>query len=176
KLKEDKEIPVRIGDLESPQPVFDERQFLHERDSAAAELVEERIRVRAVDVRVRGGPRVPGVVWTGQHVRRHGLEHDPDSIPAHSGPERAVVRPLEVELKTETLAIEVDRGLQVSHDEVRSDRDEVAGHGGAPPLIVLRASCVEPDMAEASFPDPRAANPQQSLPDRPSSSGTTRPA
>src|SRR6267142_4036684 len=124
--KEGKDIPVGIGDRESPQPLIYERQLLYERRTAPAELVEERIRVHAVDVRVRRGPFVPGVVWTGQHVGRDGLEHDADPIPAHSGPKRAVVWTLEVELKAEALAVVGDRGLQVLHDEGRPDRSEIS--------------------------------------------------
>jgi len=41
-LKECKDIPVGIGDLEAPQPSVDERQLLHEQHTALAELVEER--------------------------------------------------------------------------------------------------------------------------------------
>jgi hypothetical protein len=35
-------------------------------------------------------------------------------------------RPLEVELKAEALAVVGDRGLQVLHDEERTDRDEIS--------------------------------------------------
>jgi hypothetical protein len=43
--KEGKDIPVGIGDLEAPQPIIDERQFLHERRAPLAKLVEERVGV-----------------------------------------------------------------------------------------------------------------------------------
>src|SRR5262245_4981836 len=125
-LIEDKDIPIGIGDRESPQPLFYERQRLYERRTAPAKFVEECIRVHAVDVRVRRGPFVPGVVWTGQYVGRDGLEHDADPIPAHSGPERTAVWTLEVELKAEALAVVGDRGLQVLHDEGRPDRREIS--------------------------------------------------
>src|SRR5215471_12903685 len=121
-----------IGNRKAPQPVFYERQLLYERRPEPTELVEERIRVHAVDVRVRRGPFVPGVVWTGRHVGRDGLEHDTDPIPAHTGPERAVLWTLEVELEAETLTVVGHRGLQVLHDEGRPDRHEVY-------LFVLRA-------------------------------------
>src|SRR5262245_15625341 len=47
---EDNDIPVGIGDRESAQPLFYERQRLHERRTAPAKFVEECIRVHAVDV------------------------------------------------------------------------------------------------------------------------------
>src|SRR5262245_50616820 len=125
-LIEDKDISIGIGDRESPQPLFYERQRLYERRTASAELVEERIRIHAVDVRVRRGPFVAGVVWTGQHVGRDRLWHDTDPIPAHSGPERAPVRALEVELEAEAVAVIGDRSLQVLHDEGRPDRHEIS--------------------------------------------------
>src|SRR5437899_6325683 len=102
---EGKHIPVGIDNSKAPQPLLYERQLLYKRRTTPTELVEERIRVHAVDVRVRRGPFVTGVVWTGRHVGRDGLEHDTDPILANSGPEWAIVRTLEVELEAEALAV-----------------------------------------------------------------------
>src|SRR5437870_4744753 len=129
-----KDIPVSIGDLEAPQSLVYERQFLYERHTALAELVEERVGVQGVDVRVPTSPFVPCVVWLWKHVGQDRLEHDADPIPAHSGVVRAVVRTLEVELEAEALAVVGDRGLQVLHDEERADRREISLR-----LFVLRA-------------------------------------
>ena len=59
--KEGKDIPVGIGDLKAPQALVYERQLLYERRTALAELVEERVGVQGVDVRVPTSPFVPGV-------------------------------------------------------------------------------------------------------------------
>src|SRR4249919_1604267 len=88
--KEGKNIPVGIRELEAPQPIVYERQLLDERHTALTELLEERVRVECVDVRVPASPFVPGVVWTWKHVRDDGLEHDADTIPAHAGVVRVV--------------------------------------------------------------------------------------
>src|SRR6185295_10405113 len=60
--EEPQDVPVGIGDRETPQALFDERQLLDERRAAPAELVEERVRVHAVDVRVGRAPFVTSVV------------------------------------------------------------------------------------------------------------------
>src|SRR5437867_233347 len=120
-----KDIPVSIGDLEAPQPLVYERQLLYERHTALAELVEERVGVQGVDVRVPTGPFVPGVVWTRKHVWKDGLEHDADPIPANSGVVRVALWTLEVQLEAEALAVVGDRGQQVAQDDERSDRSEI---------------------------------------------------
>jgi hypothetical protein len=50
------------------------------------ELVEERVGVQGVDVRVPTSPFVPGVVWLWKHVGQYRLEHDADAIPASISP------------------------------------------------------------------------------------------
>src|SRR5262245_41470584 len=125
-LKEGQDIPVGIGDLEAPQPLVYERQLLYERRPPLAELGKERIGVRRVDVGIPTRPFMPSVVWTRKHVGTDGLEHDADPVPAHSGIERAAVWTLEVELEAEALAVVSNRGLQILHDEERSNRNEIA--------------------------------------------------
>src|SRR6185295_10782644 len=125
-VKKGKDIPVGIGDLKAPQPLVYERQLLDERRTAPAELVEERVGVKGVDVRVPTSPFVPGLVWLWKHVGQDRLEHDADAIPAHSGVVRVIARTLEVELKAEALDVIHDRGLQVFHDEERADRREIS--------------------------------------------------
>jgi hypothetical protein len=68
---------------------------------------------------------VAGVIGTWKHVGTDFLEVDADRIPRDFGPERAVVRTLVVELEAEALALEGDRGLQVLHDEVWCNRNEI---------------------------------------------------
>src|SRR5712671_7381473 len=102
-VKEGKDIPVGVSDLKAPQPLVYERQLLDERHTALAELVEERVGVQGVDVRVPTSPFVPGVVWTWKHVGKDRLEHDADPIPAHAGVVRVIAWTLEVELKAEAL-------------------------------------------------------------------------
>src|SRR5262249_54037894 len=84
-LKKGKDIPVGIGDLETPQPIVDERQLLHERHTALAELIEERVRVQRVNVRVPTSPWVARVVRAWKHIGKDFLKHDADPIPAHAG-------------------------------------------------------------------------------------------
>src|SRR5262245_13119105 len=84
KPKESKNIPVGIRELEAPQPLVYERQLLDERHTALAELVEERVGVKRVDVRVPTGPFVAGVVWTWKHIGEDRLEHNADPVPAHA--------------------------------------------------------------------------------------------
>ena len=69
---------------------------------------------------------MPGVIGYGHHLRRDGFEHDPHPIAAHAGPEWTVAWTLEVELEAEAVTVIIDRGLQVSDDEGRSDRREIA--------------------------------------------------
>src|SRR5688572_21746655 len=133
-VKEGKDIPVGIGDLEAPQPVVYERQLLCERGTALAELVEERVGVQGVDVGVPTSPFVTGVVWLWKHVGQNRLEHDADAVPAYSGVVRVVVWTLEVELKAEALDVVRDRDLQVLHYEKRADRREISTR-----LVGLRA-------------------------------------
>ena len=60
--KEGEDIPVSVGDLEAPQTLVYERQFLHERRAPLAELVEERVGVQRVDVRIPTSPFVSAAV------------------------------------------------------------------------------------------------------------------
>src|SRR5262249_549664 len=90
-----------------------------------------------INVRIWRSPFVTAVVWERRHVGGDGLEHDADPIPAHSGPERAVVWTLEVELKAEALAVVGNRSLQVLHDERRPDRREVFVHTFLHPRAAL---------------------------------------
>src|SRR5215216_6389721 len=93
---------------------------------ALAKLVEERVRVQRVDVRIPTSPWMASVIGTWKHVGQNRLEHDADPIPAHSGVVRIAVRTLEVELEAEALAIVGDRRLQVLHDEERTDRNKIS--------------------------------------------------
>jgi len=90
---------------------------------------------------------VAGVIGTWKHVVTNFLEVEGDLISRDPGPERAVVWTLDVELEAEALAVEGDRGLQVLHDEVWCNRNEVCarsslgrpvlgilGHGNAHPI------------------------------------------
>jgi hypothetical protein len=124
--KEGEDIPVGIGDLESPQALVDERQFLHERHTPLAELVEKRVGVQSVDVRIPTSPFVSAAVWTWKHVGKDGLEHDADSVSAHSAVVRVLVWTLEVKLEAEALDVVGDRSLQILHDEERIDRNEIS--------------------------------------------------
>src|SRR6185295_18993805 len=78
-VEEGKDIPVGIGNLKAPQPLVYERQLLYERRTALAELVEERVGVQGVDIRVPTSPFVPGMVWLWKHVGQDRLEHDADT-------------------------------------------------------------------------------------------------
>ena len=124
--KERKDIPVGIGDLEAPQPIIDERQLLHERRASLAELTEKHVGVQCVEVRIPTSPFVSGVVWLREHVWKDGLEHDADSISAYMSVVRVSFRTLEVKLEAESLNIVGDRGLEVLHDEERTDRSEIS--------------------------------------------------
>src|SRR3954469_6380871 len=126
KKKKRKDIAVSIGDLEAPQPTVDQRQLLHERRTALAELFEEHVGVRSVDVGIPTSPFMPGVVWTWQHVWKNGLEHDAGLVAAHPAVVRVILWTLEVQLETEALDVIRDRRLQVLDDEERSDRREVS--------------------------------------------------
>src|SRR4051812_27536586 len=110
-VKEGKDIAVGIGDLKAPQPIVYERQLLYERRTALAELVEQRVGVEGIDVRVPTSPFVPGVIWLWKHVGRDRLEHDADAIPAHAGVVRIVGWTLEVEPEAEALDVVRDRDL-----------------------------------------------------------------
>src|SRR5204863_366615 len=81
------------------EPVVDERQLLHERDTVLAELVEQRVRVQGVNVCVATSPRVAGVVGTWQHVGKNRLEHD-----------AAVVNPPESQAPIAIEAVPAQRG------------------------------------------------------------------
>src|SRR5256885_16881708 len=119
--KEGKDIPVGIGDLEAPQAVIDERQLFHERRTSLLELVEQRVGVQGVDVSIPASPSVPGVVWTGKHLGKDSLEHDADPVPAYVAIVHVFGWALEVQLETEALDVVGDRGLQVLHDEERTN-------------------------------------------------------
>ena len=68
---------------------------------------------------------MPGVVWTRKHVGKDGLEKDADPVAVHVAIVDVAVWTLEVELKAEALDVVRDRGLQVLHDEERTDRNEI---------------------------------------------------
>jgi len=99
KTEEGQEIPVRIGDIESPQPLLYERQLLDKRHIALPEFVEERVRIQGVDVRVPGSPWVAGFVGKWKHVGTDFLEVDADLILRDLAPDRTVVRTLVVDLE-----------------------------------------------------------------------------
>src|SRR5262249_46555943 len=124
-VKEGKDIPVRVSDLKAPQSIIDERKLLHERRAAPAELVEERVGIQSVDICIPASPSVSGGVWLWQYVRKNGLEHDADSVSAHLAVVHVSLRTLEVELKAEALDVVGNRGLEVPHDEERTDGDEI---------------------------------------------------
>src|SRR5262245_61929509 len=105
KSKESKDIPVGIVDFEAPQAVVYERQLFHERHTPLAKLVEERVGVQRVDVRIPTSPPVSSVVWTRKHVGKDGLEKDTDPVSAHLAIVHISVRTLEVELKPEALDV-----------------------------------------------------------------------
>src|SRR5436309_16143839 len=71
--KEGKDIPVGIADFEAPQTVVYERQLFAERHTPLAKLVEERVGIQGVDVRIPTSPRVSGVVGTRKDVGKDGL-------------------------------------------------------------------------------------------------------
>ncbi len=66
--KEGKDIPVGITNLEAPEAIVDERQFLHERGTPLLELLEQSVGVKGIDVGIPASPFVPEVVGTGKHV------------------------------------------------------------------------------------------------------------
>src|SRR5262245_60606340 len=111
--KEGNDIPVAIGDLEAPEALVYERQLLHERRAAPAELVAKHVGVEGVDVGIPASPFVAGAVWTWKHVGKDRLEHDADPVSAHSAVVRVSVWTLEVKLEAEALDIEGDRGLEI---------------------------------------------------------------
>ena len=68
-----------------------------------------------------------GFVGKWKHVGTDFLEVDADLISRDFAPDRAVVWTLVVDLEAEALDVEGDRGLQVLHDEVWCNRNEVSG-------------------------------------------------
>src|SRR5204863_6787100 len=88
-------------------------------------LVEQRVGVPGVDVGIPASPFMPRVVWTWKHVGKDSLEHDADPVPAHAAIVDIVGWTLEVQLEAESLDVVGDRGLQVFHDEERTDGSEV---------------------------------------------------
>src|SRR5438105_14581674 len=58
-----------------------------------------------------------------------GLEHDADRVPAHVAIVHVAWWTLEIQLEAEALDVVGDRGLQVLHDEERTDGSEVHARG-----------------------------------------------
>src|SRR5262249_13788988 len=110
----------------APQALVYKGQLFYERHTAPLELVEERVGVQGVDVRVPTSPFVSSVIWTRKHVGNDGLEHDADPIATHLAVVHVVVWPLEVELEAHVVGVIGRRRLQVFHDEGRTDRNEIS--------------------------------------------------
>src|SRR6184192_3951828 len=73
-------VPVRIHDFETPQLVRVVANRLPERNATGCELLGQRVRIRSINVRVPPGPVMPAGIRRRLHLRRDGLEHEPNAV------------------------------------------------------------------------------------------------
>src|SRR5437763_14797120 len=124
-------VPVRIHDFEPPQLVRVVANRLPERNATGCELLGQRVRIRSINVRVPPGPVMPAGIRRRLHLRRDGLEHEPNAVALQHGEVRVILGAEKRYVEAETIFVERDGWHDIADNEARCDVAELclAGWG-----------------------------------------------